>query len=56
MAAALYSSSSSYSGSSSDENDDSTHFDGIFKINWSHQELDSEMLLFHIQELPQRFL
>ena len=52
MAAAFYSSSSS-SNYSSDDNEDSTEFDGVDKIDWSHQELDAEMLQFHLQDLSQ---
>ena len=58
MAAANYLSSSSSDFSSGDENDDSTKFEGVDKLDLSHQELDSEMLRFHLQELsevPERF-
>ena len=39
--------------SSSDENEDSTNFEGQEKLDLAHQELDSEMLRFHLEELNQ---
>ena len=39
--------------SSSDENEDSTNFEGQEKLDLADEELDSEMLRFHLEQLNQ---
>ncbi len=55
MASANYidsnSSNSNSDVSSSDENDDSTNFEGVNKLDLSHQELDSEMFRYHLEDI-----